>query len=153
MLEEQHRKLELLLDRSVDLVDGWRMIYKSTKEIDDHFLEWGQFYLRRKFSQDMIAPDDVIGGCPFSRYTEVFTALSGRSQKHIAFAAILKARYPSLHIRNLLTSHPSVRRSLNPLRGTWMRIAAKLNQSWLPSSSLATIWKCTRKAARQHGRH
>jgi len=105
MLEERHRKLEPLLDRSVDLVDGWRMIYKSTKEIDDHFLEWGQFYLRRKFSQDMIAPDDVIGGRPFSRYIEVLTALSGRSQKHIAFAAILLARYPFLPIRNVLTSH------------------------------------------------
>jgi hypothetical protein len=105
VLEARHRKLEPLLDRSVELVDGWRMIYKSTKEIDDHFLEWGQFYLRRKFSQDMIGPNDVIGGRPFSRYIEVLTALSGRSQKHIAFAAILLGRYPFVHIRNLLTSH------------------------------------------------
>lgn len=105
MLEERHRKLEPALERRVDLVDGWRMIYESTREIDDHFLEWGQFYLRRKFSQDMIAPDDMIGGRPFSQYVALLSALSGRSQKHIAFAAILGARYPSVHIRNLLTSH------------------------------------------------
>jgi hypothetical protein len=104
-LEERHRKLELALERRVDLLDGWRVIYESTREIDDHFLEWGQFYLRRKFSQDMIAPDDVIGGRPFSRYVAVLSVLSGRSQKHIAFSAILRARYPSVHIRNLLTSH------------------------------------------------
>jgi hypothetical protein len=105
VLEERHRNLELALERQVDLVEGWRMIYKSTREIDDHFLEWGQFYLRRKFSQDMIAPDDVIGGRPFSRYVDVLSALSSRSQKHIAFAAILRARQRSVHIRNLLTSH------------------------------------------------
>lgn len=104
-LEERHRRLESALERRVDLVDGWRVIYESTREIDDHFLEWGQFYLRRKFSQDMIAPDDMIGGRPFSQYVAVLSALSGRSQKHLAFAAILRARYPSVHIRNLLTSH------------------------------------------------
>jgi len=86
-------------------VDGWRVDYSSTPEIDDYFLEWAHLYLRRIFSQDMIGPDDVIGSRPFSRYIEVLSVLSGQSQKHIAFAAILKARYPSVHIRNLLTTH------------------------------------------------
>lgn len=117
VLEERHRKLEPALERHVDLVNGWRVIYESTKEIDDHFLEWGQFYLRRIFSQDMIAPDDVMGGRPFSRYVEVLSALSGRSQKHIAFAAILRARYPSVHIRNLLTSHSDRESFIESLAG------------------------------------
>lgn len=104
-LEERHLQLESELHRRVELVDGWRVSYASTPELDDYFVEWGRLYLRRKFSQDMIGPDDVIGSRPFSRYIEVLSVLSGRSQKHIAFAAILKARYPSVHIRNLLTTH------------------------------------------------
>jgi hypothetical protein len=133
VLEERFRKLERALERRVDLVDGWRMIYESTKEIDDHFLEWGQFYLRRKFSQDMIASSDVIGGRPFSRYTAVLSVLSGRCQKHIAFAAILRVRYPSVHIRNLLTSHSdrewfieSLARYLDADRGEIESILASL---------------------------
>jgi|SRR5215213_1213299 len=104
-LEERHRRIEPELERRVDLVDGWRVTYESTPEIDDYFLEWGRLYLRRMFSQDMIGPDEMIGGRPFSRYLDVLSALSGRSQKHIAFAAILRARYPSAHIRNLLTGY------------------------------------------------
>lgn len=104
-LEAQHLEFEPELERLVDLVDGWRMRYSSTRAIDDYFLEWARLYLRRIFSQDMIDPDDMIGGRPFRRYVEVVTALSARSQKHLAFAAILKARHPSVHLRNLLTSY------------------------------------------------
>jgi hypothetical protein len=104
-LEAQHRDIEPDLKCLVDLVDGWCVTYSSTRQIDDYFLEWARLYLRRIFSQDMLSLDDVIGGRPFSRYLEVLSALSARSQKHIAFAAILRARYPSVHIRNLLTTH------------------------------------------------
>jgi hypothetical protein len=68
-------------------------------------MEWARLYLRRIFSQDLLRTGDMIGGRPFSRYLEVLTALSARSQKHIAFAAILRARHPSVHIRNLLTTY------------------------------------------------
>jgi len=105
MLEERHRKLQPELERRVALIDGWRMSYESTPEIDNHFLDWGRFYLRRKFSQDMIGPEETIGGRPFSQYLAVLSVLSGRSQMQIAFAAILLARHPSVHIRNLLTSY------------------------------------------------
>lgn len=104
-LEERHRDLVPDLEGRVDLVDGWRMAFSSTREIDDYFLEWGRLYLRRIFSQDMIGPDDVIGGRPFSRYIEVLSALSGRSQRHLAFAAIIRARHPSVPIRNVLTTY------------------------------------------------
>ena len=104
-LENRHIELEPELARRVSLTDGWRTSYSSTKELDDHFRQCARLYLRRIFSQDMIGPDDVIGGRPFARYTEVLTSLSGQSQKQIAFATILKVRHPSAHIRNLLTSH------------------------------------------------
>jgi hypothetical protein len=104
-LEQRHKRLAPELERRVDLLDGWRVTYVSTRDIDDYFLEWARLYLRRIFSRDMIASEDVIGGRPFSRYVDVLSALSGRSQKHIAFAAILRARDRSVHIRNLLTTH------------------------------------------------
>lgn len=104
-LEDRHRQLESELESRVKLVDGWRVAYASTPELDDYFLEWGRLYLRRKFTQEMIGPDEVIGSRPYSRYTEVLSVLSGRSHKQIAFAAILKARHASVHIRNLLTTH------------------------------------------------
>lgn len=104
-LEERHLQLESELHSRVELVDGWRVAYASTPEIDDYFLEWARLYLRRIFSQDMIGPNDIIGGRPFSQYVEVLSVLSARSQKHIAFAAILRARYHSAHIRNLMTTY------------------------------------------------
>ena len=104
-LEKLHLQIEPELRQRVHLLDGWRVTYSTTREIDDYFLEWARLYLRRIFSQDMLGPDDVIGGRPYSRYLDVLTALSARSQKHIAFAAILRARHPAAHIRNLLTTY------------------------------------------------
>lgn len=104
-LEQRHRKMSRDLGQRVDLIEGWRVSYSSTPEIDCYFMDWARLYLRRIHSQELIASDDMIGGRPFSRYLEVLTALSARSQKHIAYAAILRARYPHVHIRNLLTSH------------------------------------------------
>jgi hypothetical protein len=104
-LEKRHRSLQRDLERRVILLNGWRVLYTSTQEIDRYFLEWARLYLRRMHSQDIIAPEDRIGGRPFSRYIEILSALSGRSQKHLAFAAILRARDRSIHIRNLLTTH------------------------------------------------
>ena len=104
-IEERHLELEPELARRVSLVGGWRPSYTSNEEIDTHFHECARLYLRRIFSQDMIAREDIIGGRPFSRYVEVLTALSAQSQKRIAFAAILKGRHPDVHIRNLLTTH------------------------------------------------
>ncbi|OQM76692.1 hypothetical protein [Manganibacter manganicus] len=104
-LEQRHRKMSRDLGQRVELIGGWRVSYSSTPEIDCYFMDWARLYLRRIRSQELIASDDMIGGRPFSRYLEVLTALSARSQKHIAYAAILRARYPHVHIRNLLTSH------------------------------------------------
>ncbi len=116
-LEERHRELEPELHRRVQLVGDWVISYSSTREIDDYFLDWGRLYLRRIFSQDMIGRDDVIGGRPFSQYVEVLAALSGRAQKHIAYAAILRARHRSVHIRNLLTTYCPVQDFVESLAG------------------------------------
>lgn len=104
-LEHRYRKLRAEMSARVSLLDGWRVSYTSTPEIDGHFLEWARLYLRRIFSQDLIGPDDRIGGRPFSRYVEVLTALSGQSQKHMAYCAILGGSHGPAHLRNLLTTH------------------------------------------------
>lgn len=104
-LERQHRRLKRELASRVELVDGWRVNYVATPELDAYFLDWARLYLRRMYSQELIGAEDLIGGRPFSDYVEVLSRLSGRSQMRIAFAAILKARHPTAHLRNLLTSY------------------------------------------------
>lgn len=104
-LENRHKILEPELGRRVKLVDGWRVIYSPSHEIDAYFKEWSDLYLKRIFSQDMIGQDDKIGGRKFSNYVKVLSAISSVSQKNIAFAAILRSRHPTVHIRNLLTKH------------------------------------------------
>ncbi|UPA27010.1 hypothetical protein [Shinella oryzae] len=104
-LEQRHRKMARHMERCVELVGGWKVSYSTTKDIDDYFSEWARLYLKRMQSQDLVGPDDVIGGRPFSRYVSVLEALSARSQKHIAFAAMLRARSRSADMRNLLTTY------------------------------------------------
>jgi hypothetical protein len=104
-LEKKHPEIEPEMHRHARLIDNWVISYSSSRQIDDYFLEWAKLYLRRIFSQDMIGPDDIIGGHKFVQYMTVLEALSARSQKHIAFAAILRARHPTVHIRNLLTTY------------------------------------------------
>lgn len=96
--------LDAIEDR-VSVWQGWGIAYASTPDIDAHFHEAGRLYLRRMYAQDLIGEDDVIGGRPFSRYLDVLTALSGRSQKHLAFVSLLKQRHRKLDLRNLLTAH------------------------------------------------
>jgi hypothetical protein len=83
---------------------GWGMAYSTTSDLDQYFLEWGQLYLRRMWSQDLIGLEEKIGGSQFNEYLGVLAALSGRSQKHLCYAMILKNRHPELDIRNLLTT-------------------------------------------------
>ena len=106
-LERRHKEILPDLVRHVDVLGDWGIQYSSTPEIDNHFLEWGQVYLRRMWSQDLLGPNDRIGGAEFRDYLGVLAALAGRAQKHLCFALILKRRHPNLDIRNLLTTFAS----------------------------------------------
>ena len=103
-LERRHVEILPELERRVDKYMGWGITYSTTDELDRYFLEWGQVYLRRIGSQDLIGTEEKIGGCQFNDYLGVLAALSGRSQKHLCYAMILKNRHPELDIRNLLTT-------------------------------------------------
>jgi hypothetical protein len=107
-LEARHAELVPELRKRVTTPTGWGIGYTTTSEIDNYFLEWGRLYLGRMFGSDMLGPTDIIGGRPYSRWQELLAVLSGRAQKHIAYSALLKARHPELHIRNLLTAHAPI---------------------------------------------
>jgi len=64
-LERRYPKNRGALEKRVALLDGWKMNYSSTPEINEYFLECAKLYLRRIFSQDLIGPEDRIGGRPF----------------------------------------------------------------------------------------
>lgn len=119
-LERQHREILPDLNRRVDVLGDWGIQYSTTAAIDDYFLEWGQVYLRRMWSQDLLGPDDRIGGAEFRDYLGVLAALGGRAQKHLCLAMILKRRHPKLDIRNLLTT-------FSPYTSFVTRLAAHLN--------------------------
>lgn len=106
-LERRHMEILPDLVRCVDRLGDWGIQYSSSKEIDDYFLEWGQVYLRRMWSQDLLGPEERIGGCEFRDYLGLLAALAGRAQKHLCLASILKRKHPDLDIRNLLTTFAS----------------------------------------------
>jgi hypothetical protein len=103
-LEQRHEAILPDLARHLDVFSGWGMAYSTTKEIDDYFLEWGQVYLRRMWSQDLVGLEDPFEGNQFRDYLGVLAALAGRAQKHICFASMLKQQHPHLDLRNLLTT-------------------------------------------------
>lgn len=100
-LERRHVEMLPELEKRVEKHQGWSIAYSTTDEIDSYFLEWGQVYLRRMWSQDLIGLDEKIGGSQFNEYLGILAALSGRAQKHLCYAAILKHRHPELDLRNL----------------------------------------------------
>ena len=103
-LAERQNAIIPELERNLDTLNGWGITYSTTREIDNHFLECGQLYLRRMWSQDLLGLEDKVGGCQFNEYLGVLAALSGRAQKHLCFAAMLRHRCPDLDVRNLLTT-------------------------------------------------
>ena len=103
-VEERHLAIESELEKHVGRFGSWGMRFSSTREIDEHFVECGQIYLRRMWSQDLLGPDDKIGGSEFKDFLGVLVALSGRAQKHLCFASLLRRRHPELDFRNLLTT-------------------------------------------------
>jgi len=104
-LEKRHFDILPELVKRVDKFGGWGMTYSTNDEIDEYFLEWGQVYLRRMWGQDLVGPEEMIGRNQFKDYLGLLAALSGRAQKHLCFAAILKRRHPELDLRNLLTNY------------------------------------------------
>ncbi|MBO9460674.1 hypothetical protein [Labrenzia sp. R5_0] len=103
-LQQRHTALAPALEEAVTCFGGWGISYTTTREIDDHFLECGQIYLRRMWSQDLLGTDEVIGGEAFGDYLGVLTAVAGRAEKQLCFASILKRRHPELRLENLLTT-------------------------------------------------
>jgi len=103
-LEKRHMEILPELTQRVDMLQNWGIRYSTSREIDRYFDEWGQVYLRRMWSYDLVGPEEKLGGNEFRDYLGVLAAISGRSQKHLCFAGLLKHKHPQLDWRNLLTT-------------------------------------------------
>ena len=103
-LKERYADILPELERRVGRFAGWGISYTTTKEIDDYFLECGQVYLRRMWSQDLLGAEEKLGDNQFNDYLGVLAALAGRAEKHHCFCLILKHRHPELKLQNLLTT-------------------------------------------------
>ncbi|MES5482868.1 hypothetical protein QMZ05_08930 [Bradyrhizobium sp. INPA03-11B] len=103
-LERRHMSILPELTRRVDVFQNWGIRYTTTTEIDRYFDEWGQLYLRRMWSHDLIGPEEKLGGNQFNEYLGVLAAISGRCQKHLCFTGLLRHKHPHLDWRNLLTT-------------------------------------------------
>jgi len=114
-LEKRHMDILADLMKQVDMFADWGIRYTTTPEIDRYFDEWGQVYLRRMWSHDLIGLEEKLGGNQFNEYLGVLAAVSGRAQKHICFACLLKQRHPQLDWRNLLTTYAPFRGFLHGL--------------------------------------
>ncbi len=103
-LEKEHFAVLPELVRNVQKFEDWGIAYRTSREIDDYFLEWGRLYLRRMWGQDLIGLEDRIGPSQYNEYLGVLVGLAGRAQKHLCYSAILSRRHPELDHRNLLTT-------------------------------------------------
>lgn len=101
-LAAEHRKLEPQLARTCSLMRDAFPVYDEAYALMDLFEEQGAHYLERMFGRDLFGPDDVIGGFRFCDYLAAIRVLSGMQHLHLAVFRILRARHPSLDIRNLL---------------------------------------------------
>ena len=101
-LAAEHRKIEPQLARMCSLTRDAFPVYDQAYALIDLFEEQGAHYLDRMFGRDLFAPDDVIGGFNFRDYLATIRVLSGMQHLHLAVLRILRARHPSLEVRNLL---------------------------------------------------
>jgi hypothetical protein len=103
-LERQHLAILPELTKRVNVLGNWGMTYTSTPEIDRYFDEWAKLYLHRMWGHDLVGLEEKLGGNRFNEYLGLLVAISGRSQKHLCFAGLLKHRHRQLDLRNLLTT-------------------------------------------------
>lgn len=102
-LERRHKAMLPMLDASVYISNKYYLGHHLTVAMMEHFQHWAELYLRRMPHQDMIAPEEKIGGRPFDDYLAALTVLATRSHMQLCFAGMLKHRHPALVFRNLLT--------------------------------------------------
>ena len=104
-LAVRHRGIERELENRCILVEGFIPFCPIDEELCDFFEECAAVYLDRIFAQDMLGPDDCIGGFAFDRYLKTVKVLSGRQHRRLAMLRVLRRRHPEADIRNLLTDH------------------------------------------------
>lgn len=107
-LAERFKEVRPELERRVNKLGDWGIQYTTSDKVDDFFEECSMAYLQRIWGSDLAGLDDKFGRYDFRSYLGMLAAIGGRSEKHLAMASILKARYPKLDLRNLLTTFAPV---------------------------------------------
>lgn len=102
-LNRRHKSIRQRLNASCSLESDWRPSYPISDDLDDYFSQCAAYYLDRIFSRDLIGDEDTFGGLRYRSYVKVVRELSGRAHRRLAYAQILKRRYPAVDWRNLLT--------------------------------------------------
>lgn len=119
----RHREVERELESRCVLLDGFVPFCPIDEPLCDFFEECAAVYLDRIFAQDMLGPDDRIGGFPFRDYLDTVRVLSGRQHRHLAMLRVLRRRHPEADLRNLLThqaqaeelhAYVALRRGISP---------------------------------------
>jgi hypothetical protein len=103
-LEKRHMEILPELTKRMDMSGEWGMKYTTSSEIDRYFDEWAKLYLRRMWGHDLVGLEEKLGGNQFNEYLGLLVAISGRSQRHLCFAGLMKHRHRQLDLRNLLTT-------------------------------------------------
>jgi hypothetical protein len=107
-LKRRQRDVMRELEMRCVLRDGWLPQHSTSDELDDYFSQAAAYYLDRIYAQDLIGPEDRLGGNSFGRYVEVIRELSGRAHQRLALAMVLKRRHPKADFRNLFTDRAPV---------------------------------------------
>jgi hypothetical protein len=94
---------ESLLDATSRVHDGWFINYEGHHELIETYRERAMIEVLGCVEAEALPHEAVIGGRPFAEWRAVCVAALGRVFNHVAYASRLKARFPALSIRNLLT--------------------------------------------------
>lgn len=91
------------IDHYAEVHDNWFIRYDPDEEAIAYHREVASIYSAGTAEADALPGTALIGGRTFSDWNQASITASGRILHHIACATWLKARSPTLELRNLLT--------------------------------------------------
>jgi len=95
--------IEGLLDATSGVHDGWFISYGGHQDLIEAYRQRAMVEVLGCVESEALPHDAMIGGRPFAEWRAVCVAALGRVFNHVAYASRLRARFPALSIRNLLT--------------------------------------------------
>jgi hypothetical protein len=91
------------IDRYASVEDGWFLGYDPDEEMIDYHRDFAVIHNAGTAEADALPAAALLGGRAFTEWNDASETAYGRVLHHIACATRLKAKTPSLELRNLLT--------------------------------------------------